>query len=288
MAFIPAGESEARRKALLQNQQLESASVNIIGGLKNIAQTDIDARKAALLAQEKQQERIDKANAAEGLANEKFNLEMRQREFDSEKLAQEMQFKKDELEYKRDDLKQKKDLADADNKAKIEAARIGAGARVQAQQNKNAQTGGVSPYEYKETKEVSNYDKNAEKVSSDYSELTKTPLEESAIPSFFGGSREKYQSQLSNISANLVGKFPGIRSDADFRNIIVPMLPSKGETPAVAAEKARQFREFLVSNRPAAPILESKGMYGNPTYEPNAAGPSLEEKKAAIRAARSR
>jgi hypothetical protein len=84
MAFIAQSDSEARKRALLQNEQMDSAASGIIGGLKSLASADLENRKRALLAQEKQQERIDKANAAEALANEKTNSEMRKQEFERE------------------------------------------------------------------------------------------------------------------------------------------------------------------------------------------------------------
>lgn len=80
MAFVAAGDSAARKRALLENQQLESAAQGIMSGLKSYSDYDTERRKAALLAEEKQQVRIDKANEAEEKANAEWNKQERDKE----------------------------------------------------------------------------------------------------------------------------------------------------------------------------------------------------------------
>lgn len=182
MAFIPASESAARRKALMQNEMLESASSNIVSGLKGIAAADIEQRKQALLAQEKQQDRIDRANAAEGLANEKFNLGMRKEEFDREKLNVETKLKEDKL-------KQDAEIAGLNRAARIEAARIGAGTKQENRQIKateKAQELNIPGYELSgESRPASNEVKDLRTKEASRLAITKTAKE---LSDAFGNS----------------------------------------------------------------------------------------------------
>lgn len=46
------------------------------------------------------------------------------------------------------------------------------------------------------------------------------------LPSFLGGQREIRKSDIANMAAAIIKDVPGLRSDPDYRNIILPMLPS--------------------------------------------------------------
>jgi phosphopantetheinyl transferase (holo-ACP synthase) len=77
------------------------------------------------------------------------------------------------------------------------------------------------------------------------------------LGSILGGDKEAYQSAKAFLSGAIVGKVPGIKSDSDFENIVVPMLPKPGETMAAATKKAALFDKFLISQKPGTPVLKS-------------------------------
>lgn len=96
MAFVAAGESEARKRALLQNQQMENAATNIIGGLTGLANQAEARRKALLETEIKTQERIDKANAEEAKNVAEWNKNERELEFKQAESEKDRLFKQDQ------------------------------------------------------------------------------------------------------------------------------------------------------------------------------------------------
>lgn len=80
------------------------------------------------------------------------------------------------------------------------------------------------------------------------------------LPSIMGGDEEAYKSAKAFLSGAIVGKVPGIKSDSDFENIVVPMLPKPRETMETAQRKAVLFDKFLKANSPAAPVLSGYGL----------------------------
>lgn len=82
---------------------------------------------------------------------------------------------------------------------------------------------------------------------------------EGHIPGWLGGKASDYESLKANISAAIVGKVPGIRSDKDYENIVVPMLPKPGTTAEDAKRKVDIFMNWLQSQAPETPVLNNYG-----------------------------
>lgn len=120
------------------------------------------------------------------------------------------------------------------------------------------------PPEYKksaleELRKVQEYDNFSNEVSKSYASIMGTGGG-GLIPSFLGGDKESYKSTKAFLSGAIVGKVPGIKSDSDFENIVVPMLPKPGESLAEAEKKKKIFDKFLHSQAPAAPVLDGYGL----------------------------
>lgn len=77
-----------------------------------------------------------------------------------------------------------------------------------------------------------------------------------------------FKSLEAKIAGAIMNRVPGIRSDADFRNIVVPMIPQPSDPPEIANAKAKDLKAYLRSNRPVNEV-------GN-VYKPK---PKVEEKK---------
>jgi hypothetical protein len=82
------------------------------------------------------------------------------------------------------------------------------------------------------------------------------------MPGIIGGQSEEYDSLKANVSAAVVGRVPGIRSDSDYKNIVVPMLPKPTDTEEVAAEKVATFKRWLEAQTPETPVLRNYGKDG--------------------------
>jgi acyl-CoA thioesterase FadM len=80
------------------------------------------------------------------------------------------------------------------------------------------------------------------------------------VPGYAGGKAESYGAENAKIAGAIIGKVPGIKSDSDFKNIVLPMLPKGSDTPEQARLKKAAFAGFLKQNGPTTPILSSFGM----------------------------
>lgn len=108
---------------------------------------------------------------------------------------------------------------------------------------------------YEELGKVQEWNKLQDSLSTAYGNLKDTG-QGGRLPSWIGGSSEEYKAGKARLSGAVVGKVPGIKSDSDFENIVVPMLPTPSETPEAASSKWRNFVEFLNSQAPASPLLD--------------------------------
>jgi hypothetical protein len=92
------------------------------------------------------------------------------------------------------------------------------------------------------------------------------------IPGYAGGAKDAYEAMKARVAAEITEKIPGIRSDADFRNIIEPQLPKPSDDPKTAAYKVRQFEGLLRSRMPATPITDT--YFGKAKAQPQKGGAS--------------
>jgi hypothetical protein len=88
-------------------------------------------------------------------------------------------------------------------------------------------------------------------------EMAKITFKEGALKGALGGKSEKYNAMKARIAAEVIEKVPGIRSDADFRNIIEPQLPSPSDDNETANFKAEQFKRWIQSKKPSTPISDT-------------------------------
>jgi hypothetical protein len=72
------------------------------------------------------------------------------------------------------------------------------------------------------------------------------------IPSALGGTSGELKVQQAGLSAAIVGKVPGIRSDADYDRVIVPMLPQPFDPERTIASKKKALETFFASYAPAS------------------------------------
>lgn len=107
MAFVPAGDSELRKRALFQNALIQDAQKQIQSGFSSLADIDREKRKQALL----EQEIISRANMEEARRNEEFNREMRKEEREAQKFDYEKGVKEKELDFKEQELALKREEA---------------------------------------------------------------------------------------------------------------------------------------------------------------------------------
>jgi hypothetical protein len=92
-------------------------------------------------------------------------------------------------------------------------------------------------------------------------------LESHMTPKALGGG--DYDSLKAMIAAAIMNRVPGIRSDADFRNIVEPMIPHPSDPPKLAAERAAKLKAMLRSNRP---VNEVSNVYMPKKEEPQRVG----------------
>lgn len=111
----------------------------------------------------------------------------------------------------------------------------------------------------REKKAIDEYNKVKGDAFSNVEAMSKIDLIGGYSPSAIGGTMEKYNNLKANISAAIIGKVPGIRSDKDYENIVVPNLPQRGDTPEQAADRVRIFRNWLESQAPESPTLSNFG-----------------------------
>lgn len=123
----------------------------------------------------------------------------------------------------------------------------------------------------REKKAIDEHNMASEDAIQNVREMAKISLAEGKTLGVFGGSSEKMENLKATVSAAVVGRVPGIRSDKDYENIVVPMLPKAGDPTNVANDRARIFEKWLAAQAPKTPILSNYGkdkMISYPTSAP--------------------
>jgi hypothetical protein len=110
-----------------------------------------------------------------------------------------------------------------------------------------------------ERKKLDEHSKVAKDIRQNLEEMAGIGGKEGYIPGWLGGKAAQYDTLKANVSAAIVGKVAGIRSDKDYENIVVPMLPVPGSTPVDAKRKVDIFMNWLQSQAPEAPVLNNYG-----------------------------
>jgi hypothetical protein len=115
-----------------------------------------------------------------------------------------------------------------------------------------------------EARKAAQYKKGFDYLDQAYGEASQTSLVKGKVPSWMlsQGSSELYEMLKGTVGAEVMSQVPGLRSDADFKLIVTPMLSKGSETPEIAAKKFDTFMRWLKSKAPATPLLDSVG--GNP------------------------
>jgi hypothetical protein len=93
-----------------------------------------------------------------------------------------------------------------------------------------------------------------------YQKLNNIGFLKGSAPGILGGQSDSYDAEVANLAGAVVGNVPNIKSDADFKNIVAPMLPKRKDTPAEAKRKLQSFENFLKQNAPTTPILDGVGI----------------------------
>jgi hypothetical protein len=100
------------------------------------------------------------------------------------------------------------------------------------------------------------------------------------LPQPVPGSRKgELEAEKASIGAQIVGRVPGIKSDQDYQNIVVPLLPAAGDRPETIKAKRAAFGSFLDSMAPASYLKASGRTGGRDDANPQKKYPSLEVTK---------
>lgn len=111
----------------------------------------------------------------------------------------------------------------------------------------------------REKKSIEEHNKVSRDAFGSVNQMAQIDLVNANTPSWLGGEKEKYENLRANISAAVVGRVPGVRSDKDYENIVVPMLPQPGDTRKAAMDRVRKFEGWLASQAPETPTLSNYG-----------------------------
>lgn len=128
---------------------------------------------------------------------------------------------------------------------------------------------------YKELKASEDFEKTKQDVIGAYKEAMKIGPS-GAFPSWLGGNKETYKSWKGKMAGAIIGKVPGIKSDKDFEEVIVPQLPGMLETGAAAQDKLKSFESWIEAQSPSTPLLTSIGYKG----QSGSAGQSMQTREA--------
>lgn len=101
------------------------------------------------------------------------------------------------------------------------------------------------------------FDLNSKVLEGLIDEASSTTLYEGMAPQIMGG--KDYDATKAKIAAAIMGVVPGIRSDADFKNLIEPMIPKPGDIPETSKKKAADLKAWLVANRPKTTVGDTYG-----------------------------
>jgi len=115
----------------------------------------------------------------------------------------------------------------------------------------------------KEVKEFTNFKKQ---MLDAFNEAGKYGVVKASLPSAFGGEKSSYEGLRALLAGAIIGKVPGIKSDSDFENIIVPLLPKASDTKDAIDRNYKVFERFLNSAAPAS-YLETQEKQ-KPVYQP--------------------
>lgn len=98
------------------------------------------------------------------------------------------------------------------------------------------------------------WDQSYDQVKSAIEELSNMSSQEALLPSAMGGKRELYNAKRAQLALKITSLNSGARSDADFRNLIEPMLPSWSDTDKETRKlKGKQLNDTLIAERPILP-----------------------------------
>lgn len=103
----------------------------------------------------------------------------------------------------------------------------------------------------KEANEAMEYENAKQTIMQAFEEGAKAGMG-GAVPSWLGGEAGEREASLAQVSGAIIGKVPGIKSDADFKNIVLPMLPKPIDPKSTVESKRKNLEAFLRSQAPAA------------------------------------
>lgn len=113
----------------------------------------------------------------------------------------------------------------------------------------------------KELKDFNSYTKSGNDSLDSFDNLNNFSRYDAAAPGFLGGNKKAYDAERAKIAAAMIGKFPGIRSDSDFRTIVAPQLPTFTDSDQEKVDKRASFAAWMQSQAPETPLLNSlKGL----------------------------
>jgi hypothetical protein len=93
-------------------------------------------------------------------------------------------------------------------------------------------------------------------VMKEFERAGKITFREANTPENLPGSKKRELKAINaNIAAQLVGKVPGLKSNVDFEEIIIPLLPVGSDSESTVRAKMRNFNSFLHANAPGEYLM---------------------------------
>ncbi len=94
------------------------------------------------------------------------------------------------------------------------------------------------------------FDQELGEANATIDKLASYDFAKGTVPGALGGKREEYEADKARFSVFIMNNAEGIRSDADYKNIVEPMLPKPVDTPEIAGNKARDLKRWVRAHRP--------------------------------------